>query len=191
MLILILGLIIFLGNHSIRIIADGWRTRFIAAKGKNTWRAIYSVFSLLGLVLIIYGYGASRMDPVFIWNPPLWTRHVAALLVYVAFLLLAAAGVPNNHFKAKLGHPMFAGVKLWAFAHLLANGRLGDILLFGAFLVWAVIGFSAGRRRDKKAGVSWGRGTARGTTIVVVSGTVAYGIFAFYLHRLLIGVSPF
>jgi len=188
---LIAGLIIFLGNHSIRIVADDFRTQIIENKGKIFWRVIYSVFSLAGIALIIYGFGESRANPVFIWNPPLWTRHAAALLVLFAFILFAAAGVPNNHIRAKLGHPMFAGIKIWAFAHLLANGRLGDILLFASFMVWGIVGFSASRRRDKQAGATWGTGTAGGTTKALVGGIVVYGVFAFWLHGLLIGVPPF
>ena len=83
----------------------------------------------------------ARSEPVVLWNPPLWTRHLASLLVLVAFVLLVAAYVPRNHFKAAFGHPMFAGVKTWAFAHLLSNGTLADLLLFGGFLAWSVLGF--------------------------------------------------
>ena len=142
MIWLILGLIVFFSNHSVRIINDEFRTRFIEEKGKLAWRGLYSVMSLLGLGMIIYGFGETRADPVFLWNPPLWTRHAAAFLVFIAFLLLAAGQIPRNHIKQKLGHPMFAGTKIWAFAHLIANGRLGDTLLFGCFLIWAIAGFS-------------------------------------------------
>ncbi len=188
---LLAGLIIFLGNHSIRIVADDFRTRIIETRGKIFWRVSYSIFSLIGIALIVYGFGESRANPVFIWNPPLWTRHAAALLVLVAFILFAAASVPHNHIKARLGHPMFAGIKIWAFAHLLANGRLGDILLFASFMIWAVVGFSASRKRDKQAGIGWGNAHGGGTVYAVVGGIVAYGIFAAGLHRLLIGVPPF
>lgn len=190
MLILLLGLAIFLGNHSVRLVAPGWREAFIAQYGDKTWKLLYSLFSIAGLVLIVYGYGLSRTNPVFVWNPPLATRHVAALLVLLAFILLAAASIKGNHFKQKLGHPMYAGVKLWAFAHLIANGRLGDIVLFGAFLAWAILGFSINRRRDRLAGVVPVAATGRQTAITVVAGTVAWAIFTFWLHRLLIGVPP-
>jgi len=190
MLILLLGLAIFLTNHSVRLVAPGWREGFIAEYGEKTWKLLYSVFSIAGLVLIVYGYGLSRSDPVFVWNPPLATRHVAALLVLLAFILLAAASIKGNHFKAKLGHPMYAGVKLWAFAHLIANGRLGDILLFGAFLAWAIAGFSINRRRDRLAGVAPVAANGKQTMIAVVAGTLAWAVFTFWLHRLLIGVPP-
>ena len=190
MTLLVLGLIIFIANHSVRIVADGWRTAYIARHGLITWRAIYSVLSLAGLALIIYGYGASRVDPVYVWSPPPLMRYVTAVLVYGSFLLIVAGYVPGNHLRARLGHPMFAGIKIWAFAHLLANGRLGDMLLFGAFMVWAVVGFSAARRRDRRDGVTWPAGTVMGNLSVAALGTLAYGLFIAYLHRLLIGVQP-
>lgn len=191
MALLIAGLILFIATHSVRIVADDWRSRFIETNGKLVWRGIYSVLALSGLVLIIYGFGASRGDPVFLWNPPLWTRHLAALLVLVAFVLLAAGNIPRNHIKAKLGHPMFAGIKIWALAHLIANGRLGDVLLFGTFLIWSIVGFSAARKRDRRDGVDYGNGTVAGTALTMVGGIVIYLLFAFYLHRVLIGVPPF
>ena len=191
MLLLIAGLVLFLGTHSTRLFASDWRASFIQNKGENVWKGLYTVVSLAGLVLIVFGYGASRADPVFLWDPPVWTRHAAALLVLFAFILLAAPNIPRNHLKARLGHPMYAGVKLWALAHLMTNGRLGDGLLFGGFLVWAIVGFSISRKRDRLAGVSYGDGNAKGTAITVGTGLVGYGVFAMFLHRLLIGVSPF
>ena len=188
---LVIGLIVFFSIHSVRIINDDFSSRFIAEKSKLAWRGPYGVLSLLGLGLIIYGFGEARADPVFLWNPPLWTRHAAALLVFIAFLLLAAGNIPRNHIKQKLGHPMFAGTKIWAFAHLIANGSLGDTLLFGCFLIWAIAGFSVSRRRDRKAGVIYEQGSLFGTAMVSSAATVLYAIFAFFLHRLLIGVSPF
>ena len=190
MLILILGLVIFLTNHLIRLVAPGWRARFIDQYGTNTWKLLYSLFSVVGLVLIVYGYGLSRADPVFVWNPPMATRHAALLLVWIAFVLLAAASIKGNHFKQKLGHPMYAGVKIWAFAHLIANGRLGDIVLFAAFMFWAVAGFAISRRRDRKAGLVPAEANMQKTVITLVAGTLAWALFTFWLHRLLIGVAP-
>src|SRR5690606_6525630 len=134
-----------------------------------------------GLVLIVYGYGASRADPVFVWNPPLATRHVAVLLAWIAFVLLAAASIKGNHFKQKLGHPMYAGVKIWAFAHLIANGRLGDIVLFAAFMAWAIAGFAISRRRDRAAGVLAAEARMSQTVITLVAGTLAWALFTFWL----------
>lgn len=190
MLILLLGLAIFLTNHSIRLAAPGWRARFIDQYGANTWKLLYSLFSVVGLVLIVYGYGESRANPVFVWNPPLATRHVAVLFAWISFVLLAAASIKGNHIKQKLGHPMYAGVKIWAFAHLIANGRLGDIVLFAALLAWAIVGFAVSRRRDRLAGVVPTEARMGQTLITLVAGTLAWAVFTFWLHRVLIGVPP-
>ena len=188
---LLLGLLIFLGIHSVRIIADDFRIRTIASIGPGAWKGIYAVISLIGFALIVYGYGLSRAEGGFLWNPPRWTNHIAALLMLVSFVLLVAAYVPGNRIKAKIGHPMVAGVKVWAFAHLLCNGRVGDVLLFGAFLAWAIASFIAARRRDRAAGTVYvTKGVSRDLLVIAV-GFVAYGVFAFWAHYLLIGVKPF
>lgn len=191
MTILIIGLAIFLGVHSVRIVAERWRQAQIARRGKNAWKLGISALSAVGLGLIVWGYGAARHAPVVLWNPPAGMRHAAGLLTLLAFILLAAAYVPRNHFKARFHHPMVLGVKTWAVAHLLANGTLADLLLFGGFLGWAVLDFIAARRRDRVAGVTYAAGTAPGTLIAIVAGTVAWAVFAFWLHGVLIGVLPF
>jgi uncharacterized membrane protein len=191
MTLLIVGLAIFLGVHSTRILADGWRTATVARVGEMPWKAIYSLLSIAGFVLIVIGYGAARQSPVVLYTPPIWTRHVAALLTLPAFVLLAAAYVQPNAIKRAIGHPMVAGVKVWALAHLLANGTLADVLLFGGFLLWAVLSFTAARRRDRAAGTVYPAGSATRTAITVVVGVVAWAVFAFALHRPLIGVAPF
>jgi len=152
MTILILGLIIFLGLHSIRIFAEDWRNTLRAKMGALPWRGLYSVVSITGLLLIIWGYSLARQAPVVIWIPPLFTRHLAALLAVIAFIFIAAAYVPRNGIKAKLHHPMTLGIKTWALAHLIANGTLHDIILFGSFLLWSILLFRASRRRDAAAG---------------------------------------
>jgi uncharacterized membrane protein len=139
MTLLLLGLVLFLGTHSVRIFADGWRAQRVSAMGLNAWKGVYSVVSIAGFVLIVYGYGAARLEPVVLYLPPVWTRHLASLLTIPAFILLVAAYVPGTRIKRAVGHPMVLGVKTWARAHLLANGMLADVLLFGAFLVWAVL----------------------------------------------------
>jgi uncharacterized membrane protein len=188
---LIIGLVLFLGIHSARILADGWRAAQLARLGEKRWKGLYALVSLVGFALIVWGYGQARMSPVLLWSSPLWTRHVAALFVLVAFVLLAAANVPGNHFKAKLGHPMVAGVKIWALGHLLANGTLADALLFGSFLLWAVLCFRSAHRRDRAAGVRYPAGTWRGDAISVVAGAALWAFFAFWAHGWLIGVRPF
>ena len=149
MTFLILGLILFLGVHSVRIFAEGWRTAQIAQRGEGAWKGLYSVASIVGFGLIIWGYGLAREQPTVLWPPQLWARHLASLLTLVAFILLAAAYVPKNGIKAWVHHPMVLGVKVWALAHLLANHTLADLLLFGSFLVWAVLDFRAARQRDR------------------------------------------
>lgn len=191
MAILVLGLILFLGVHSVRIFADLWRTRTISARGEKPYKGIYTLVSLAGFALIVWGYGLARHNPVVVWNPPRGMNHLAALLMLFSFVLLVAAYVPRNAIKAKLHHPMILSVKVWALAHLLANGMLADVVLFGAFLVWAVLDFRAARQRDRAGNVQYAPGTAKGTTIAVVVGLVAYGVFAVWLHGILIGVRPF
>ena len=191
MTLLLLGLALFLGVHSTRIVADGWRSATIARVGEKPWKGIYSLLSIAGFVLLVIGYGAARQSPVVLFVPPVWTRHLAALLTIPAFVLLAAAYVPGNAIKRAVGHPMLAGVKVWALAHLLANGTLADLLLFGTFLAWAVLGFIAARRRDRAAGTTYPAGPGSRTAITVAVGLVAWAVFAFALHRPLIGVAPF
>ena len=188
---LILGLVLFLGAHSVRIVADDWRSAQIARRGEAAWKGIYTLLSIAGLALVAWGYGQARMAPVVLWQPPLWTRHAASLFMLVSFVLLAAAYVPRNAIKARLHHPMVAGVKLWAFAHLLANGTLADVVLFGSFLVWAVLSFRAGRARDRAAGTVYAPGSAAGTVAAVAAGVAAWAAFALWLHAWLIGVRPF
>jgi uncharacterized membrane protein len=191
MTLLLLGLVLFLGAHSVRIFADDWRSRRIAALGLNGWKGIYSVLSIAGFVLIIYGYAAARQAPVVLYAPPVWTRHLAALLTIPAFILLVAAYVPGTRIKRAVGHPMVLGVKTWALAHLLANGMLADVLLFGAFLVWAVLDYIAARKRDRAAGTVYVVGPITRDIVAVVVGLVAWAAFAMWLHRVLIGVGPF
>jgi len=190
MTVLIIGLILFLGVHSVRIFAEGWRTAQIAQRGEGAWKSLYSVASIVGFGLIVWGYGLARAEPTVLWAPQPWARHLAALLMIFAFILLAAAYVPKNSIKGWVHHPMVLGVKVWALAHLLANHTLADLLLFGSFLVWAVLDFRAARQRDRAAGNAGVRGTLAGTLIAVVAGLVAYLVFAFWLHTWLFGVRP-
>ena len=189
--LLILGLVIFLGAHSVHMLAPEFRNRVVARIGPMPWKGLYSVVAIAGFVLIVVGFGMARADSHLLYTPPLWLKHVNALFTLVAFVLIAAAYVPRNHLKAKIGHPMLAGVKLWALGHLLAIGYLHDVVLFGAFLVWAVADFAVSRRRDRATGTVYPAGTARGDVLAVVIGVAAWAIFAFLLHVRLIGVSPF
>lgn len=188
---LILGLVIFLGVHSVRIVAEGWRAQTRARLGEARYKGVYSVVSLLGFALIVWGFGLARQQPVVLWSPPVGMRHLASLLTLLAFVLLAAAYVPANRIKARVHHPMVIAVKTWALAHLVANGTLAHIVLFGAFLAWAVLDFIAARKRDRATGVQYPPGTGGATAVTVVVGAGAWAVFAFLLHGWLIGVRPF
>lgn len=188
---LILGLLIFLGVHSVRIVADGWRTQTRARMGELPWKALYAVVALVGLGLIIWGFGQARQQPLQLWSAPVAMRHLASLLTLISFVLLAAAYVPGNGIKARLHHPMVLGVKVWALAHLLANGNLAHVVLFGSFLVWAIFDFRSARRRDRAAGTVYPKGKAGATGITVAVGLGLWLVVALWLHGLLIGVRPF
>ena len=190
MLYLLAGLLLFLGVHSTRLLADAWRGRVIARLGAGPWKGLYTLVSLAGLALLVWGYGMARQQPVQLWTPLPGARHLAALLTWLAFVLVAAAEVPGNQLKARLHHPMLLGAKTWAFAHLLANGSLAGALLFGSFLLWAVALFASLRRRDRREGVVYAPGTPGRSALAVVAGTLAWALVAFWLHGLLIGIRP-
>lgn len=188
---LVLGLVLFLGAHSVRIFADNARTRAIARLGEMGWKGLYSVVSLIGFGLIIWGFAQARQQPVVLWSPPAMLKHLNSLFTLLAFVLLAAAYVPRNSIRARLHHPMILGVKLWAFGHLLATATLADLVLFGAFLLWAVLDFRAARQRDRALGTVYAPGATGPTVLAVVVGAAAWAAFAFWLHAAWIGVAPF
>jgi uncharacterized membrane protein len=186
MLKLVTGLLIFLGVHSVRIVAPDWRERMVARLGAAPWKGLYSVASLVGFVLIVGGYAAARIDPVVLYQPPPWLRHVSMLLMLPVFPLLLAAYLPGR-IKAAVKHPMLTATKAWALAHLLANGMLADVLLFGGFLAWAVLDrISAGKRPQPVPGAP---SSVRNDVIAVVAGLVLYAVFALWAHPRLIGVA--
>jgi uncharacterized membrane protein len=188
---LVIGLILFLGLHSTRIVADGARSRFVAQRGLKAWRGLYSLGSAIGLVLIVWGFGQARQAPVVLWSPPDWTRPLASALTLVGIVLITAAYVPRNALKARVGHPMVLGTKVWAFAHLLAAGTLAGVLLFGGFLVWAVWCYRSLRARDRAAGRQPAPGQLMPTLVAVVAGAALWLVFGYGLHGWLIGVRPF
>lgn len=187
---LIIGLIVFLGVHSIRIFSEDARTRLRTQWGENVYKGIYSVISLLGFGMVVWGFGVARETPVVLWTPPIGMRHLASLLTLLAFVLLAATYIPGNAIKARVHHPMVLSVKTWALAHLLATGTAAHLLLFGSFLIWAVLSFVAARRRDRAQRVVYAAGTLQGTGLTLVVGIAAWAAFAFYLHGALIGIRP-
>ena len=188
MTLLIIGLLLFLGVHSVRIVAEDFRSAQIARIGPVAWKGLFAVASLVGFGLLVWGYGIARQQPVVLWPSPAWLRPAAALLMLVSFVFLAATYVPGNGIKARLQHPMVLGVKVWALAHLLANNTLADLILFGSFLIWAVFSFRAAKARDRAAGTSRAAGSAARTVITVVVGAAAWAAFALLAHRPLIGV---
>ena len=191
MTVLILGLLLFLGLHSVRIVADGWRSAQLARLGEKRWKGLYSLVAFAGLGLIIWGYALARQQPQVLWAPPMGLRHASALLMLFSLILLAAANVPRNRIKTWVHHPMLLGTQLWAVAHLLANGSVADVLLFGGFLVWSSVDLHAAVRRDRAAGVAYPGGTMPGTLIAIGAGVALWLLLAFWLHGVLFGVRPF
>ena len=188
MSILIIGLAVFLGIHSISIVAPGLRTRAVASMGANAWRGVYSLISAVGFALILWGYHLARQSPVVLYVPPAWMRHVTLLLMLPVFPLIFAAYLPGR-IKTAMQHPMLAAVKFWAFAHLLSTGLLADVLLFGAFLVWAVCDRISFKRRPPQAIRTAPPGRFN-DVIAVVAGLATYGLFLGWAHMRLFGVSP-
>jgi uncharacterized membrane protein len=187
---LVLGLVLFLGLHSTRIVADDARSRFIAQRGERAWRGLYSLGSAIGLVLIVWGYGQARAQPIVLWSPPEWLRAVGSLLALLGIVLITAAYVPRNHLKAWAGHPMVLGIKVWAFGHLIATRTLADLVLFGAFVAWAVLCYRSLRARDRAANRQPPPGETMPTAIAIVVGAVVGLVFVKWLHGWLIGISP-
>ena len=191
MLVLILGLVVFLGIHSVSIVAPGWRTATVGRLGEKPWKGLYSIASAIGLALIVVGYGLARRDPVVLYTPPAGMRHLALLVMLPVFPLLFAAYLPGR-IRAAAKHPMLLAVKLWAVAHLLANGTLADVLLFGGFLAWAVADRISVKRRAAVDAheIPVGPGRPANDAIAIVVGLLVYGAFVFWAHRWLFGVSP-
>lgn len=187
MLILILGLILFFGIHTVRIAAPQWREAQIAKIGAGPWRGLYSLISAVGFVLIVWGYSRARLETTFLYDPPVWLRHIAILLMLISFICLMVYVFPAGRLKPLLKHPMLAAVKTWAVAHLLANGDSASVILFGVVLAWAVADrISVGRRGlalPAPGPVTW-------DIAAVVVGAALWGLFIWRLHVWLIGVSP-
>jgi uncharacterized membrane protein len=188
MTLLILGLVLFIGVHSIAIVSVAARNHLAQVLGLNAWRAAYSLVSLAGFTLLVMGYMEARQSPVLLYAPPLWTRHVAFALMLPVFPLIFAAYLPGA-IKAKLKHPMLAAVKIWALAHLLANGMLADLVLFGGLLAWAVVTrISLKRRGQRPLMVPLPAPSRVNDVVAVVLGLAVYALMLFWLHRVLIGV---
>ena len=194
--LLLLGLVLFLGCHSVRVFAQSWRENTLLRLGEKMYKGLYSLASIVGFVLIVYGFSLVRMDSPMLWLPPVAMRHVASLLMLLSMILLVAGQVPHNAIKDRLKHPMVLSVKVWALAHLLANGRLADLILFGAFLVWSVLVFRASRQRDRllddlvPESAETTEVASPTTTKVMVIGALVWAVLLLGGHAWLFGVSP-
>ena len=186
MLVFILGLILFFGIHSIAIVSNAWRDRMADRIGVWPWKGLYAVVALLGLVLIIYGYGLVRTTSAVLYTPAPWLTHLAMLLLLPVFPLLLATYLPGR-ISSRVKHPMLVATILWAFAHLLVNGRVADLLLFGIFLIWAVADLISMSRREQRA-IPGAPASNRNDVIAVALGLILYLLFILGLHALLIGV---
>lgn len=186
MLILIIGLLLFFAVHSISIVNESWRDTLVNKMGEKGYKGAYSLLSFIGFGLIVWGYGLARADPVLLYIPPLWLRHIAFLLLIPVFPLLFAVYLPGK-IKAKLKHPMLVAIKLWALAHLMANGMLADLLLFAGFLIWAIIDRISVKKRIERAVPILATGKYN-DLIAIVAGLSLYLGFLFGLHYWLIGV---
>jgi len=190
MTILVFGLVVFLGLHSIRIFAEEGRARSIARLGEGPWKGVYAVLSLIGFVMIVWGFGEARGSAPILWVPPIWTRHVAVLIMLFSLILLAAYGFKQSHIAVAAHHPMLWAVALWSVAHLLANGSAADVVLFGAFLVWALVDLQSCYARDRVKGAPYPSPALGATVWAIVVGVVLWAALIGGLHLWLFGVSP-
>ena len=193
MTLLIVGLVVFIGIHSLSVIAPQLKPKLVASIGEGPWKGLYSIASLAGFIALIWGYGDARLDPQVIYFAPTWLRHIALLLLLAVFPLFLATYL-KGHIKQRLKHPTLLAVKVWAFAHLLANGMLADLLLFGTFLAWAVVLFVVNKKRARASGIDTVAPTYSANfwhdIIAIVGGLILYVVFVLWLHQALIGVAP-
>lgn len=187
MVYLVLGMVLFIGVHSISIVAPTWRDRAVARLG-NGWRGLYSLVAIAGFILIVWSYGIARQSPLVLYSPPVWTRYVTAVLMLPVFPLLLAAYLPGR-IKSSVPHPMLAGTILWATAHLIATGMLANVVLFGGFLAWAVADrISVGSRTQRAIGTA--PPGKLNDAIAIVAGLLLYIVFEHWLHARWVGVQP-
>lgn len=188
MLEFFVGIVLFFGIHSVAIVAPGWRNDRVRRMGAVPWKVVYGLIAIVGIVLLVKGYGDLRWASSVVYTPPGWLRHVGMLLLVPVFPLLLAAYLPGR-IRTATKHPMLLAVKIWALSHLLMNGRVVDLVLFGAFLAWAVAGrISVKRRGSRPAAAPTLPVTGLNDAVAVVGGLVIYVAFVLWLHVWLIGV---
>jgi uncharacterized membrane protein len=190
MAILVLGLVIFLGLHSTRIVSESGRERAIARIGEGPWKGVYSLISAIGFVLIVWGFARARYDAPQLWTLPAGARHITMLLMLVALILFASFLFKRSHIAVLTHHPMLWSVLLWSAGHLFANGSAADLVLFGAFFVWSAADLVSAYARDRRNGVVYPEPQAAATASAVVVGLVVYALLIGGLHLWLFGVSP-
>ncbi len=188
MIILILGLCLFLGMHSLGFLAPAWRGRMVARLGQTTWQGMAGVVALVGFALIVWGYGLTRSAPIPLYAPPIWTRHLSLLIMLPVFPLLLATYLPGR-IQAAVVHPMLTAVIIWALAHLTANGNLADLLLFGGFLAWSLADRIS--LLSRQAPPVQGAPSRKANDLIAIgAGLALYVVFLLWAHKWLIGVSP-
>ena len=191
MTLLIVGIILFLGIHLVRVVAPGFRQSMIASIGEGGWKIGYSIASIVTLILLIYGFGQARQVTGMLYTPPVWMAHITLLLMLIAMICLVASLLPAGHIAVKTKHPMVLSVKIWAFAHLLANGETSSVLLFAAFLAWGVLLRIALKRRERAGELTLRPFvSAKYDLYAVIIGIVVWALFIWKVHEWLIGVSP-
>lgn len=189
MALLIVGLLLFFAPHMVSVINHEWRNKNAERIGEMGWKAAYSIISLVGFWLIIKGYSEARLTSEFLYISPQWMSHVAALLMLPVFILLIATYLPCR-IQRFTKHPMLVATKLWALSHLLANGRVAEIILFGSFLLWAGLVRHSLKKRPVRP-LPQLPDSKLNDAIAVAAGLALYAVFAMHLHVLLIGVKPF
>ncbi|OLP59442.1 NnrU family protein [Xaviernesmea oryzae] len=191
MTLLILGILIFLGSHLVHVVAPGFRTAVIARIGVGPWRGLYSLVSLAGLALLVYGFGEARAVTGMLYNPPVGLKHLTLLLMVPAMICLVAGFLPAGRIAVAVKHPQVLAVKIWALAHLLSNGETASVILFVAFLAWGVILRISLKRRERRGeAVLPVFKSSRYDTYAIVIGLLLYALMVWRLHEWLIGVSP-
>ncbi|MGV1870028.1 NnrU family protein [Agrobacterium rosae] len=191
MLLLILSLLFFLGTHSLRIVAPDFRNRMISRMGEGPWKGVYSLVSVIAIAFVAYAFDQARQVTGILYSPPIWTSHIALTLMLIAMICLVASLVPAGHIATKTKHPLILAVKIWALAHLLANGETSSVLLFVSVLAWGVVmRISLKRRQIAGEVVTRPFVSARYDIVAFVLGIVLWAAFIWKLHEWLIGVQP-